>query len=242
MDALQAVGDPELRDALLFVRSRQQPVTVDELAAARGVHRNVVRRRLDRLSAAGLLVMRSERRTGRSGPGAGRPARIYSPAPETSAIEFPRRHQELLIGVLLDALPDRSRAERLWKAGRRLGAGLLCDPTVVPVPDPRAGLDQLCEALGQLGFQATVEAVGEERAVLATPTCPLRPLVMALPALAQLDRGMWCGLVESVIEGASVERGTCETHDCLDARGSCRIAIGLRPLHGSAGTARGTGP
>ena len=74
MDALEAVGDPELREALCFVRSRPRAVSSDELAAAQSVDRNVVRSRLERLTEAGVLVSGFERRSGRSGPGRG-PAR-----------------------------------------------------------------------------------------------------------------------------------------------------------------------
>ena len=74
MDQLNAVGDPALRSALLFARSRRDPITVDDLAAAQDVHRNVARSRLDRLADAGLLTVGSARRSGRTGPGAGRPA------------------------------------------------------------------------------------------------------------------------------------------------------------------------
>ena len=113
MDALEAVGDPELRSALRFVRSRRSPVSADELAAAESVHRNVARSRLERLEGAGLLVTSFERRSGRTGPGAGRPAKVYSPAPEITQIEFPERNYEQLVGLLVDALPARGRKRRL---------------------------------------------------------------------------------------------------------------------------------
>src|SRR5437763_10483622 len=117
MDALEAVGIPELRQALLFVRGRRRPVSADELAELQSVHRNVARRRLDRLADTGLLVSSFERRTGRTGPGAGRPAKIYSAAPETTAIEFPARHYDDLIALLVEALPETSRPERLSDIG-----------------------------------------------------------------------------------------------------------------------------
>ena len=41
MDALEAIGDPGLRVALLHIRAQPGPVTAVELAAALGVHRNV---------------------------------------------------------------------------------------------------------------------------------------------------------------------------------------------------------
>jgi predicted ArsR family transcriptional regulator len=225
VDELQAVGVPELRHALLFVRGRRQPVSADELAAVQAVHRNVARRRLDRLVDAGLLVRRQERRTGRSGPGAGRPAHVYSPAPETSEIEFPGRPYHELVGLLVDALPERARANRLQEVGRTLARGLAAKAGLKPTRDLRLALDRVCAAVGVLGYQAEVAEVGEREAVIATPTCPLRPLVMARPEVGEVDRGMWSGLVEAAVEDAG--EVSCTTCDCLDADASCRIVVSI---------------
>lgn len=236
MDALQAVGAPELREALVFVRRSEGPVSADDLAATQGVHRNVARRRLDRLTEAGLLLSRSERLTGRSGPGAGRPAKVYVPAPETRAIEFPARHHDDLVGALLDVLPDRSRSARLRDAGARFGARLLDATGVTPLADRRRGLERLCRALGALGFTTRVESIDAEKAVLVSPACPLRPLVVARPEVAELDRAMWCGLVAGAVAGIRAEDVTCETRDCLDDHASCTIV--LRHRHGDRPAAR----
>src|SRR6478752_5103431 len=107
MDELEAVGDPELRAALLYARRQARPVTADELAAASEVHRNVARSRLERLVEAGLLEPGYERRTGRSGPGAGRPAKTYAVVPEMEAIQFTDRRYERLFARVVEALPDR---------------------------------------------------------------------------------------------------------------------------------------
>jgi predicted ArsR family transcriptional regulator len=225
MDELQAVGVPALREALRFVRGHRRPVSADELAAAQSVHRNVARRRLDRLVEARLLVRRQERRTGRSGPGAGRPAHVYSPAPETSEIEFPERPYHELVGLLVDALPERARAKRLQEVGRTLARGLVEKTRLTASRDVRQGLERVCEAVGALGYQAEVVEADERHALIATPTCPLRPLVMARPDVGEVDRGMWTGLVESAVEGAG--KVSCRTCDCLDADASCRILVSL---------------
>src|SRR5436305_1750322 len=117
MERLDAIGDPELRDTLLFARSQARPVTADELAERQAVHRNVARGRLERLVQAGLLVPSFERRTGRSGPGAGRPAKTYAVSPEVAALEFPQRRYESLLRLLVEALP----AERLRGLGEEFG-------------------------------------------------------------------------------------------------------------------------
>src|SRR5579885_2714475 len=124
VDRLQAVGDPGLRAALLFARAEARPVTADELAEHDRIHRTVARSRLERLESAGLLEPGFERRTGRSGPGAGRPAKTYRVAPLLASIEFPRRRFERLLGLLIDALPEHARQRSLHDAGVSFGRGL----------------------------------------------------------------------------------------------------------------------
>src|SRR5215212_7319550 len=97
MHPLDAIGDRDLRETLLFARSQALPVTADDVAIAHGVHRNVARARLERLAEAGLVIASFERRTGRVGPGSGRPAKTYRVAPELAPIEFPARRYERLV-------------------------------------------------------------------------------------------------------------------------------------------------
>jgi predicted ArsR family transcriptional regulator len=227
MDELNAVGDPELRSALLYARSRPLPVSADELAANQGVHRNVARSRLDRLAEAGLLTVGYERRTGRTGPGAGRPARIYAVAPELSAIEFPERRYEVLVGLLLDALPARGRHERLRDAGVAFGVDLARSAGVRPAKTLRGGVERMCAAVGRLGYQAAVEEVGTDSAVIITPTCPVRPLVGVHPDAAELDRGMWAGLAAEALAGVDVGEIRCDTCDCHTSDAPCRVELSV---------------
>jgi predicted ArsR family transcriptional regulator len=227
MDALEAVGDPELRAALRLVRGRRGPVSADDLAAAHKVHRNVARARLERLADAGLVVSAFERRSGRSGPGAGRPAKVYSPAPETAPIEFPERNYAELVGLLVDRLPERGRKRRLHELGIELARPLVRRARLTPSRDLRRGVERVCDALGRLGFQASVEEVRDDTVVISTPTCPLRPLVVARPELAEVDRGMWCGLLAAGVEGVRAVEVCCETRDCLDDHASCRVVATL---------------
>src|SRR5215213_1694609 len=103
-------GNAALWATLLFVRSRDGPVTAAETAAALGIHRTVARWRLERLAEAGALVRAFERRTGRTGPGAGRPSKTYAVAPETTQTEFPARRYDELVSLLIAALPPRGRS------------------------------------------------------------------------------------------------------------------------------------
>jgi predicted ArsR family transcriptional regulator len=230
---LDAIGDPELRETLLFARAQAMPVTADDVAAVHGIHRNVARGRLERLAQAGLLIPSFERRTGRAGPGAGRPAKTYRVAPELSAIEFPERRYERLIGFLVDALPENARG-RLREAGVAFGLELARDGRLRSAKSLRSGLGQICAALGRLGYQASVAEVTDGHAVVITPTCPLRPLVRAQPSLAELDRGMWTALLARTLEDIGVEQIACHTPDCRRDDAECRVLLSLRDRAGPA--------
>ena len=227
MDALEAVGDPGLREAVLYARAQARPITADDLAGAQRIHRNVARSRLERLVDAGLLSPAYERRTGRTGPGAGRPARTYAVTPELASIEFPLRHYEALLGLMLDALPATRRAQQLRNIGITFGEELARSARLRPAKTLRTGIEHVCEAVRALGFQASATEVGESGAVISTPTCPLRPLVTACPEAAEIDRGMWAGLVGKALADADVALVECETCDCFAGDSSCQVRISL---------------
>jgi predicted ArsR family transcriptional regulator len=225
-DRLAAVGDPELRSALLFVRAGARPVTVDELAAHQRVHRNVARARLERLVAAGLLQSGFERRSGRAGPGAGRPAKTYCTAPELEAVEFPPHRYELLLGLLADALPAAERSRRLTEVGVAFGRELARTSGIAPARGTSEGLERACAGLRSLGFNAVVERVDADAAVIVTPTCPLRPLVSAEADAAEIDRGMWTGLVAEAL-GVEADTVSCRAEGCTVPDAPCRVCVQL---------------
>jgi predicted ArsR family transcriptional regulator len=224
MDSLQGVGDRALRAALSYVLGQARPVTADELAVAQGSHRNVARSRLERLADAGLLARNYERRTGRGGPGAGRPAKTYAVTPQLHVIEFPDRSYDKLVGLVVDSLPTRSRGERLRALGITFADELLGPVRIRPTKTLDAGAERVCAAVRRRGFHAAVAAVGDGVAVVETATCPLRPLVRERASIADLDRGMWIGLAARALEGVEPCRIECETHSCHDD-GSCRVTL-----------------
>jgi len=228
VDRLDAIGPPTLRAALLYVRGTHAPVTADEAATALGVHRSVARSRLERLTSAGLLETSFARRTGRSGPGAGRPAKLYAAAPEPQPLEFPPRRLPALVARLLDEVPAEGREEALRRAGEDFGRALAGAAGLRRRSRVAEGVEAVCAAVRSLGFHAVLEQVDGDTVVIATPTCPLRPLVAENPEAAHIDRGMWAGLVERGLRGASAEAVECETHSCLDRGDACSVVIRLR--------------
>ena len=226
MDWLAAVGDRELRATLSYVLAQARPVTADELAGSQRTHRNVARSRLERLADAGLLVRGSERRTGRAGPGAGRPAKTYAVAPHLHSIEFPRRRYEKLVDLLVDAVPAEGRRETLRTLGTAFADELLRAVRLRPARTLASGAESICAAVRELGFQAAVAETGESVAVLETATCPLRPLVRERGDVAEIDRGMWARFASRALEGVEPARIACETHSC-QGEGPCRVVLTL---------------
>ena len=93
--------------------------------------------------------------------------------------------------------------------------------------DREGGDAVLGAAVRRLGYQARLEHVDEHGAVIATPTCPLRPLVRERPEAAEIDRGMWAGLAGAALAGVEVRDVTCETRDCLADHAACRVLVTL---------------
>ena len=230
MNHLDGIGEPALRAALLYVRGSDQPVSADDAAAALQVHRSVARTRLERLARAGLVETTFARRSGRSGPGAGRPAKLYSAATEAQILEFPPRHLPVLVSRLLDEVPAERREEALRRAGEDFGRELGRAAALQPTLRAADGLERVCAAMRSLGFQASLERIEDKTAVIRTPTCPLRPLVTERAEAAHIDRGMWAGLIEHGVRGVRAEAVDCETHACLEGTESCSVIIKLRRL------------
>jgi predicted ArsR family transcriptional regulator len=227
LDRLAAAGDPQLRRILEYARRRRDPFTAAEAAVALGAHRNVARSRLDRLADAGFFTVTLERRGGRGGPGAGRPAKVYRVAPEFEGVEFPDRRLSELISLLVEKVPARGRQQALREAGEEFGRKLALTADLKPSRNVGTGLERVCDALGSLGFQVSVVALEGDRAELASPTCPLRPLVTKYPDTGGIDRGMWAGLVEHGVHGLAASRIHCETPRCNAKDASCQILLSL---------------
>ncbi|AXB41774.1 helix-turn-helix transcriptional regulator [Amycolatopsis albispora] len=104
--AVAALGEPTRRRLYELVVRRSGPVSRDEAAAETRLPRTTVAFHLDRLVGDGLLDVVYERRTGRSGPGAGRPAKLYRRSSREIAVSLPDRRYELAGRLLADALQE----------------------------------------------------------------------------------------------------------------------------------------
>jgi predicted ArsR family transcriptional regulator len=125
LDALASLAEPVRLALYRGVAGREQGLGRDEAAAAVGISRKLAAYHLDKLAEAGLLEVRFERRGGRSGPGAGRPAKIYLRSARPLEVALPARNYQLIAELLADAVrADPSGAARaaLERAARAAGA------------------------------------------------------------------------------------------------------------------------
>jgi len=130
LGALSSLGDATRRRIYDLVSAQTAPVSREEVAAAAGVGRTLAAYHLDRLAAEGLLVVTQERRTGRSGPGAGRPAKLYARSQDEVSVSVPPRDYHVAARLLADAAAadtDGHTRRALTAAAQQLGRELAAD-------------------------------------------------------------------------------------------------------------------
>lgn len=173
--AFASLADPTRRRLYLYAISRPEGAGRDEAAEAVGITRALAAFHLDRLTSDGLLVAEYRRLTGRTGPGAGRPAKIYRRSPKDLSFSVPQRNYELLARLLVEALtsgdePSDALADSARALGRNLGT--LARAQAGPRPSRQRLLAAGCAALDECGFGPAVDAAG----CIELANCPFRPL------------------------------------------------------------------
>jgi predicted ArsR family transcriptional regulator len=104
-----SIHDPLRRSLLEFVSASAAPVGRDEAAVALGVARNTAAFHLDRLERDGLLIAEFRRMSGKTGPGSGRPAKLYRITDQEFGVSIPERHYDLAASLLASAIEESQR-------------------------------------------------------------------------------------------------------------------------------------
>src|SRR6058998_2069336 len=100
LEDLSVLADPVRRALYLHVLSRNDDVSRDQAARALRISRALAAFHLDKLVEAGLLEVSFRRLSGRSGPGAGRPSKLYRRSPQQIDMTLPARRYELAARLL----------------------------------------------------------------------------------------------------------------------------------------------
>ena len=186
--SVAALDEPTRRRLYEHVVAQRRPVGRDEASAAVGVSRATAAFHLDRLADEGLLDVVHERLTGRTGPGAGRPAKLYLRSDRQVAVSLPDRRYDLAGRLLADAVAEAESAgvpvrEALSRLARAEGEGI----------GAAAAPAEVAEVLADHGFEPLREAD-----TIRLGNCPFHELAQRQ---AELVCGMNLELVCGVLDG-----------------------------------------
>jgi predicted ArsR family transcriptional regulator len=208
--ALSALGDATRRSVYEHVANRTAPVSREEVAGAVGIARTLAAYHLDRLAAAGLLTVTSARRSGRTGPGAGRPSKLYARAEREVAVSVPPRDYHLAARLLADAAA--ADADGTTRAALIAAAGRLGREIAAEAGD--AGIEPLLRERGYEPFT-------DDEGVIRMRNCPFH-------AVAQRHPEIVCAMNLALLEGAVAGRDLSATLE--PAPGRCCVALRGRSL------------
>lgn len=209
LESVGALTEPVRRALYDFVAAAGEPVSRDTAASAVGVSRSLAAFHLDRLVETRLLAATYRRLTGRTGPGAGRPSKLYQRAAGEHAVTLPPRRYDLAAELLAQAVESSAPARAaLTAAARRTGAGIAATATA------GGKVAAAVEALRAQGFEPREEA---GRIVLAN--CPFHAIAVTHTALV-------CGANLALIEALVSGLGCAELTARLEpAPGRCCVVL-----------------
>lgn len=205
--ALAALGEPARRALYAYVTAQDRAVSRDEAAGAVGMKRATAAFHLERLVGDGLLEVGFARLSGRTGPGAGRTAKLYSRARRQIDVSLPPRRYEIAGEILACAVEEAQRSpagvdEALAHAAERAGR---------QVAAASGGLD---DVLASVGYEPREADSG----VTQLANCPFHELAVRHPELV-------CTLNLHLLRAALDELGVPARARLDPAQGRCCVTI-----------------
>ena len=186
---LAALADPIRRELYLFVAAQPDPVSRDRAAEGVAVPRHTAKFHLDKLVEQGLLATEFQRLSGRQGPGAGRPTKLYRRSGRELSVTLPARRYDLAGELLARAIDDSTRTgtpvlETLDTAAVECGRALgdHARQTLDPRPGPAQQVSAVCAVLTAHGYEPRRDA-----AMISLANCPF-------DALARDHTELVCGM------------------------------------------------
>ena len=192
------LADPVRRQLYRFVCSQAEPVSRDRAAEAVGIARHQAKFHLDRLEAEGLLEADYVRLTGRSGPGAGRPAKRYRRGREEFAVTVPPRDYELAGEIMADAITSSRRtgtpiSDALREAAAAHGTAIAEAATDRP-SSSAAAVDLVLKLLSEHGYEPRASG-----STVTLANCPFHVLARSHTELVcQINHTFIATLAQSI--------------------------------------------
>ncbi|AMB59284.1 helix-turn-helix transcriptional regulator [Microterricola viridarii] len=192
VSAVATLDDPVRRSLYELVSQSPVPLGRDAAASTLGLSRSTTAFHLDRLAEVGLLAVEFRRLSGKTGPGAGRPAKLYSRADGEICISVPARQYDLAGELMAAAISESGQsgepvldtlARVAAHAGRAIGA---------------ASAD-LSSALTANGFEPRAEDDGG----IVLGNCPFHRLAETHTAVVcSLNYQLLCGIADGAGDAA----------------------------------------
>ena len=201
VDAVALLGEPVKRRLYDYVAGQSESVSREQAAKAVGIKRPLAAFHLDKLAGEGLLEVEFRRLSGRAGPGAGRPAKLYRRSSREVKVSLPHREYELAARVFADALTAQDSPNPMKDAARSLGVEMAGE--VRQRAGRNKGTKNLTrtaeEVLRAYGF----EPFHDEEGNIRLRNCPFHLLSQQY---TQLVCGMNLDVMQAMIDELGLER------------------------------------
>ena len=224
IEAVALLDEPVRRALYDAVVAARRAISRDEAAAAVRVTRALAAFHLDKLAEGGLLDVEYRRLTGRTGPGAGRPAKLYRRGSREVGVALPDRQYEVpaeLLATAMENMAGPTPPEALRSAAHDLGetVGTAAREQSGSRPSRPRLRTSLHQTLEERGYEPHETPSGEIR----FGNCPFH-------ALVDDHRDLVCGMNLALATGILDGLGDTRLHARLDPQpGQCCIAISSDP-------------
>jgi predicted ArsR family transcriptional regulator len=227
-----ALAEPTRRALYLYVASQPDLVSREQAATAVGLPSHTAKFHLDRLVDEGLLEVEFRRLSGKTGPGAGRPSKLYRRSSWQLSVSLPERRYDLAGDVLASAIDRSIRdgvpvAEAVRDAaaaeGRRIAAAFIEETADAVSTSQEAtggtarGLERTARVLTRHGYEPRAS---DDEVCLAN--CPFDRLATEH---TELVCGMNLALIDGVIDGLGVPAVSAEL---APRPGFCCVKVSTR--------------
>jgi len=194
---IAALAEPVRKDLFDFVVRSRSSVSRDQAASGVGVPAHTAKFHLDRLVDAGFLEVEFKRLTGRTGPGSGRPAKLYRRTDRELTVSVPERHYDLLSRILAAAVVETTVTGEpvgaiVARIAREEGVSWGSE---IQLPADLDQVELLASALAGNGYEPWIE-----RETMFLKNCPFH-------RVAQAQTELVCGLNLEFVIGVSVGVG-----------------------------------
>ncbi|HVW32704.1 MAG TPA: transcriptional regulator [Acidimicrobiia bacterium] len=220
ISAIAALNEPIRRGLYAYIVDRPDAVGRDEAAEVLGITRELAAFHLDKIVEVGLLEVEYRRISGRTGPGAGRPAKLYRPSGRQVDISLPERRYDLAARLMAEALEGTGEqgTTAVERTARDFGEaiGAQARRQLGRRPSTSRLLERVCVVLRDYGFEP-VQTDGEIR----LRNCPF-------DAIAADHSALVCGMNLAMAEGLVAGLGAHDVDVRLDPMpGLCCVAIAV---------------